>query len=121
MCGEAEEVGKRGEVGWLEMQMNSPALKATEVHLLLKAPYLPSPSLSAISEVLFNTRGSRHTNSIPFANAAAAAERLPKKIQDSCSVQNTLPPSKVRFSPKTNTILKHALQLPQMPNKAKEF
>ena len=83
--------------------------------------FLLPPSLSAISEVLFNTRGSRHTNSIPFANAAAAAERLPKKIQDSCSVQNTLPPSKVRFYPKTNTILKHALQLPQMPNKAKEF
>ena len=47
VCGEAEEVGKRGEDdGWLEMQMNSPALKATEVHLLLQTPALPSPSVS---------------------------------------------------------------------------
>jgi len=59
----------------------------------LAPPALPSfpPSLSPISEVLFNARVSRHTNSIPFA-----AKRLPAAKEESrfmqCTEYTTLAP-----------------------------
>ena len=88
----------------MEMQMTSSALKATEVHF---APPLLSLTLSRLSEVLFNARGGRHTNSTPFANGAAAAERLPKTIQDSFMQCTEYSSSKVGLFPLKRIIIYH--------------
>ena len=85
------------------MQMTSSALKATEVHFAPPLLSLPSP----VSEVLFNARGGRHTNSTPFANGAAAAERLPKTIQDSFMQCTEYSSSKVRLFPLKRIIIYH--------------
>ena len=67
--------------------MNSPALKATEVLSLL-------PPAAPLSEVLFNTRGSRHTNSIRRRETAKENSRFMQCTEYSSSKVRLFPPTK---------------------------